>query len=317
MRPGPPCSTHADRRAGWTCGTCGRNLCAESCAAWRQLGEREGNTIDVCTLCGGAAQPLKVRRALLEPFGVEALAEAVRWPFHREGLVTAGACGVVLWLIGKAGPLAGYFGWGIALAICFNVTRRTVAGEDELRDAGDFVGFFEHVIVPLLRASLAAVWAYGPLLAFLIAKHSMPDDLAGPDKAIAVLLLAGGVFLFPMSLMAGALSCPLYQMLNPLVVIGYAVKLGRDYALLAGFALACSLAESLLFATLGVIDQGLGIPDALLYTAMLLPALMLFRAMGLLVRARGDELGYGGEASYLVPVLGRLRPRTQQKPAPR
>jgi hypothetical protein len=34
--------------------------------------------------------------------------------------------------------------------------------------------------------------------------------------------------------------------------------------------------------------------------------------MGMLVRVRGDELGYGGESGYLVPVLGKLRPATQQ-----
>ena len=49
---------------------------------------------------------------------------------------------------------------------------------------------------------------------------------------------------------------------------------------------------------------------------LLLPALMLFRAMGLLVRVRGDELGYGGESAYLVPVLGTLRPAREQLPSP-
>jgi len=158
MNLSPPCSTHRDRRAGWTCGTCGAQLCAESCAAWRKLGQ---GTIEVCRLCGGAAHPVRVRRGLLEPFGVESLQEAVRWPFHREGLLTAFACAVVIWLMGKAGLLAGYFGFGVVLAVCFHVTRSTARGEDQLRDAGDFRGFFEDVIGPLLRASFAGVWAYG------------------------------------------------------------------------------------------------------------------------------------------------------------
>ena len=310
----PPCSTHRDRRAGWTCGTCGAQLCAESCAAWRKLGQ---GTIEVCRLCGGAAHPVRVRRGLLEPFGVESLQEAVRWPFHREGLLTAFACAVVIWLMGKAGLLAGYFGFGVVLAVCFHVTRSTARGEDQLRDAGDFRGFFEDVIGPLLRASFAGVWAYGPLVAFLFWKHALPQDLSRGDTAIAVLLLAAGVFLFPMALLAGALSSPLLQVLNPMVVIGYAVKLGRDYALLAGFALAISIADSIVLAVIGAIDRVVGVPDVLEYTLLLLPALMLFRAMGLLVRARGDELGYGGDSSYLVPVLGRLRPMTEVRPEPR
>src|SRR5512140_981261 len=112
----PSCTTHPDRRAGWTCGTCGALLCAESCAAWRKLGQ---GTIEVCLLCGGAAQPIRVRRAEAEPFGWRSLQDAVRWPFHREGLLTALACGVVLWLLGLAGLLGGLIGFGIVLAVCF------------------------------------------------------------------------------------------------------------------------------------------------------------------------------------------------------
>ncbi|MCA1829036.1 MAG: hypothetical protein ABR567_06425 [Myxococcales bacterium] len=268
-------------------------------------------TIEVCRLCGGAAGPFRVRRALLEPFGIESLQEAVRWPFHRDGLLTAFACAVVLWILGKGGPLGAYFGFSIVLAVCFHVTRLTARGEDTLRDAGDFRGFFEDVIGPIFRASLAAVWAYGPLVAFLVLRHALPQDLSRGETAVAVLLLAGGIFLFPMALLAGALSSPLLHALNPVVVIGYATRLGRDYALLAGFALAISLFDSLVLAIVTGLDQIVVIPDVAEYTLLLLPALMLFRAMGLLVRARGDELGYGGDSSYLVPVLGRLRPMTE------
>ena len=38
-------------------------------------------------------------------------------------------------------------------------------------------------------------------------------------------------------------------------------------------------------------------------------AFVAFRAIGLLVRARGDDLGYGHEEFYLVPVLGDAQPR--------
>src|SRR5438309_5934150 len=127
MQLAPPCSTHADRSAGWTCGTCGKQLCAESCAGWRKIGL--SSSIEMCLLCGGAAQPIRVRRALQEPFGIESLREAVRWPFHREGLLTALACGIVLWLMGLAGLLAGFFAFGVVLAVLFHVTTSTAQGE--------------------------------------------------------------------------------------------------------------------------------------------------------------------------------------------
>ena len=301
----PPCTTHPDRRAGWTCATCNSQLCAESCAAWIKAGQ---GTMEACRLCGGAAQPIRVRKALLEPFGPQTILEAVRWPFHREGLLTAFACAVVLWLRGKAGLLAGFFAFGVVLAVLFHVTTSTARGEDEFRDAGDTGGFWESVIGPVIRASLAGWWAYGPLLAYLFWRKDLSIT------PVAVLLLAVGAFLSPMALLAGALGTPLRQILNPLVVIGYPLRLGRDYALLAAFALAISLSESLLLFLLGAIDAHLiGVPDVLQDTLLLLPALMLFRSMGMLVRTRGDELGYGGESAYLVPVLGRLHPVTEQR----
>jgi hypothetical protein len=308
------CTTHGERRAGWTCGSCGALLCAESCAAFRKVGQ---GILEVCLLCGGHAMPLRVRRAFLEPFGLQAILDAGRWPF-REGLLTAFACAAVFWLLGLAGLLGGFIGFGIVLAVCYHVTRSSAEGEDEFRDAGDFLGFFENVMGPVLRASLSAIWAYGPALAFMIWRGRLFDggtvaDLHGLDYAVALLLLGLGVFLFPMALLAGALSAPLSRILNPLVVIGYAIKLGRDYALLAGFALAISITDSLLLAIVDRIDQRvLPVPLVLEYFVLLLPALMLFRAMGMLVRARGDELGYGGDSGYLVPVLGKLRPATEQ-----
>jgi hypothetical protein len=311
-----PCTSHRERRAGWTCGACGALLCAESCAAWRTVGQ---GTMEVCLLCGGPAAPLRVRRAVLEPFGLQAIKDAVRWPFHREGLLTAFVCAAVLWLLGLAGLLAGFFGFGIVLAVCFHVTKSSAEGEDEFRDTGDFLGFFEGVLGPVFRASLAGIWAYGPALAFMIWRGRLLQggslaELHGASYAIALLLLALGVFLFPMALLTGALSSPLQRILNPMVVIGYALKLGRDYALLAGFALAISLTDSLLLAIFDQLDQRvIRVPTVLQFFLLLLPPLMLFRAMGILVRVRGDELGYGGESGYLVPVLGKLRPATQQR----
>src|SRR5207244_4087801 len=53
--------------------------------------------------------------------------------------------------------------------------------------------------------------------------------------------------------------------------------------------------------------------------AVLFVAFVAFRAIGLLVRARGSDLGYGDERFYLVPVLGDAQPRyvvREAQPAP-
>jgi hypothetical protein len=315
--PGPPCTTHPDAAAGWRCGTCGSALCP-SCAVWRIAGQ---GRIEVCKLCGGAAGPIRVRRALAQPFSKGTLIEAVRWPFHKEGLITSVACAAVLWLMSKAGGLAGLFGQGIVLAVLFHVTTSTAMGEDEFRSGGDFKGFFENVLGPIFRALLAFVWAWGPVFAYVVWRHAeffTGGDLTratGPEAAVVILLLLAGTFLFPMALLAGALGAPLHYLLNPLVVVGYALKLGRDYLLVAIFSVGISLSESILLALLTFINEKITlIPDLVKYTLLLYPPLMLFRALGLLVRKRGDELGYGGEAQYLVPVLGDRAPDEQLSP---
>src|SRR5438270_13844351 len=120
----PRCARHPSSRAGWRCDRCGAALCP-ACACWRAAGR---GTVEVCGLCSGLARPILVRRGQLQPFGVAALKDAVRWPFHREQLLTALACGTVFWLMGKAGLLAGLFAFGVVLAVCFHVTALTARG---------------------------------------------------------------------------------------------------------------------------------------------------------------------------------------------
>jgi hypothetical protein len=302
MAVGALCKRHPEAVAGWRCDRCQAALCP-ACAAFRVAGQ---GIIELCGLCGGIAPPIRVRRAAATPFGIESICEAVRWPFHRQGLVTTVACAAVLWLMSLAGFLAGLFAFGVVLAILFHITTSTAQGESEFRDAGDFRGFFEHVLGPLFRALFASVWAYGPAIAFFVWRHKALDELSRGENAVAILLLSCGTFLFPCALLIGALGTSMKQILNPLLVIGTVVKLGRDYAIISGFAFAVSLTESGLHAAFGT---GL-VQDALL----LIPAQMLFRALGLLVRARGDELGYGGESAYLVPILGDQRPSTELLP---
>jgi hypothetical protein len=303
----PRCARHPHDGAGWRCGKCGAALCP-ACASWRAAGQ---GTLETCNLCGGFASPIRVRRGLLSPFGPRSLLEAMRWPFHREALLTTLACGVVFWLIGKAGLLAGMFAFGVVLAVCFHVTTLTVRGGDELRSAGEFRGFFEDVIGPLVRALFAGMWAYAPAVWFLYFRCGFDlDRLSRTDTGAAAALLLAGAFLFPMALLVAALGAPAMAILNPLLVLGSVRKLGRDYLLVAAFAFAVSLAESLLLAVVRAVDPVVAIPGFLEDSLLLLPAFMLFRALGLLVRARGDELGYGGSA-WLVPVLGARRPDTQ------
>jgi tetratricopeptide (TPR) repeat protein len=233
-------------------------------------------------------------------------------------VLSALACALVLWLLSKGGGIGGLFADGLVISFLFRVTVSTARGADDFRGAEDFGGFFEDVLGPLFRALVASIWSWGPFIAFVIWKrggffaNGDPLQLREVDGPIPVVILLAGTLLFPMSLLAAALESPLVQLLNPLVIIGYAIRLGRDYLRVSLFCLAVSLAESALLKLLGLIDAHvLGLPEVVQVTALLYPPLMMFRALGLLVRARGDELGYGGAAAYLLPVLGSTRPETE------
>src|SRR5205823_5159376 len=95
-------------------------------------------------------------------------------------------------------------------------------------------------------------------------------------------------------------------------------KLGRDYLLMVGF---CLLAVGAAFGlrAAGVLVAGPGFLARLpINLVTLAVAFIAFRAIGLLVRARGSDLGYGAEDFYLVPVLGNAQPRylvPEAKPA--
>jgi hypothetical protein len=119
-----------------------------------------------------------------------------------------------------------------------------------------------------------------------------------------------------MSLLASALKTPLVVAANPIVLIGYAAKLGKDYALLVGFCvILCAVGW-----VAGAIGHGaFAVPllgTALTNFAKLALAFVAFRGMGLLVRARGAELGYGGEDAYMVPALADAQPRGTLAPPP-
>ncbi len=306
-----PCAIHPLASAGWRCTSCDSLLCP-SCTGFRKMGE---GRIDSCLRCGGVAHQLRLSRALLQPFA-QTLPSAIRWPFTRETALTALSAAVVVWLFAKVGSFAALIADGIVIAFLFHVVRHSAKGHDDLADPGDFRGFFEDVLGPIFRCLAASVWAWGPFIAYVMLHEGgffvgsvaalNLRTIAGP---IPILLLLGGTLLFPMSLLAGALEVPLLQQLNPLLVIGSAVRLGRDYWLLSGFCLAVSITESMLRAVLGFIDVHLlGLPDVVFYFVLLFPPLMMFRALGLLVRARGDELGYGGVDSFLEPALGATLP---------
>jgi hypothetical protein len=251
---------------------------------------------------------------VLRPFHEEVLS-ALKWPLQREGVLCCAAAAVILWGLGAMGGLGGLIADGIVLAYLFQIVRHTARGEDDFPAPADFRGFFEDVLGPLFRMLLVSVWLFGPAMmwAFYSAGGDMGRYLESnvlASRSLPVLaLLALGAFLFPMALVAASLPGPIRQVLNPLIVVGYAIRLRTDYAILAGFCLLCSLLEALLGAMSGPLFSRFPFSDLWRDFVLLLVPMAMFRAIGLFVRTFGDVLGYGMATDYLDPVLGEAAPR--------
>jgi hypothetical protein len=284
--------------AGWRCTQCQRPLCP-ACAA-------PSSGLVVCTYCGGLAEVLRERRAVLRPFRGE-IVSAIRWPFQRAGVLTCAAAAVVLWALVALWIFGAVIAAAVLLTHLFEIVRHTAGGADEFPGPGDFRGWFEDILAPLLRISLVSAWVLGPALWWEM-------RAGGTLSAPFVALLAMGAFLFPMALIAAALPGPIAQVVNPAIVVGNAFRLGADYLFLAGFCLACVMAEMLLNALCGVVFARFPLPGLWRDFVLLFPLMAMSRALGLFVRNFGDRLGYGLASDYLDPVLGPAEPRGKAPP---
>ena len=289
------CATHPEALAGWSCVACGPRCPA--CVAERAAGF---STLAVCATCGGLAHPIVARRAVLVPF-VPALPAALVWPLRGHGVALLLGWGLLLTLLGYIN--AAIFARGLLLAYLFHVTRTSALGHEDYPGAADFRGLFEDILGPLCRLVLATVWVTAPLI---ILSWGLRGPAPWPIIALVCLL---GFALVPISMLASAIGTPFSTVVNPLALGAYALKLGRDYLWLVGFSAATG---GLYVGWLAFADHYLAdtfIVRVLVSAAALIVPFAFFRALGLLLRARGDDLGWGRREDYLVNVLGEVRPR--------
>jgi hypothetical protein len=286
------CSVHSVRPAGWRCTACQRALCPGCvveveihftayvrCAAC-------GGRVDVLTRPGSDASFFQaLRGVLLLPVGlpglfvvlllalVSAELDVLVSPWRELALLCWSA---VAWLVGVA------------------VVHATAHGATTLR--GVPVHFTE-----LLRPALVTTVLTAPAL-FL-----PRTGLAG-----AALVVASVPLLVPVVLCLLAQK-PLREVLSPRTVLGVSLDLGRDILLL----MACIAVVWLFARALGALAESPPEDIPLLWrkTLGLLGALSLFlvpRLLGLLLEARGEELGYPFRSRGHIPVLPGARPEAME-----
>lgn len=334
------CQRHPEAAAGWSCDFCQASLCPD-CVDVRRAMSTE---YLACGLCNGRTLPILVHRAHT-PLA-KRLRGLWRYPFSLSGLAVLFGASVLLALCRWAAEetfllikfLPTVIGLGIFWGLFFSVVRATARGEREL-DTPDFSDAFADCVVPAVRGFVGTSLLWVPGLLYLL--YGKQWDVRKPletllntpafyvtgglpvldwsqvvtDPVLWLIILAGATYV-PMVLLLAAAGSSAVKTLNPLVILGAARRLGRDYTLtlgvLAGLAVALvgmHLVAAGIRSVRVPLLSGLG---SELVTSIV-PILMA-RVLGLLLYVRGDSLDYGLAGDYLEPVLGAAQPRSTLPP---
>jgi len=296
----PRCTLHPRRLAGWQCTGCRRSLCP-GCLVEVELHPTAylrcgpcGAAVDVLTRPGSDLSfPRALRAALRLPVGLPGLLlvfalaaaaaemDALPSPVRDAALLLWSA---VAWLVGVA------------------IVRATAEG------------------AATLRAVPASAWSDLARPALVLAALTAPA-LGVPRTGWAGLALVAlpAPLLVPMVLGVVALH-PLPDALSPVQAVRRLRRLGADAALAVG----CILALWLFARMLGGLAEAPPTEVPALWTKTLgaLGAFTLFlvpQVLGLLVEARGEDLGYPFRTPRAVPVLPGARAEVRvpfQSPEP-
>lgn len=291
--------------AGWRCRECGALLCPD-CATLKQVYPSE---FPGCTRCSGMADALMRARGDAASFS-ERLPEAFRWPFTKDGLVVWGGLWLVLFVTSFV-PSA--FGFTLAATVLtlFATVRATAKGHSHVEPA-EFLDFVHGIVLPLGRLFLVflPLWVPAALYLFIVGRAGVSP------WALGTLVVLGAAWV-PMAFLAAAANAGLVTLLNPVAIVTYSRRLGRDWFVYAGTFAGLAVAFGLSLAV-GAAFQSLSIPfiGRIVSSAVVLWApLVGARVAGLALHVHADDLGWGLPAEAQVPVLGDVQPRGTLAPS--
>jgi hypothetical protein len=300
------CSAHRAIVAGWICRGCEALLCPDCVAISNTF-----KTVELlqCTRCGDEARPILTRREDL-PYATR-IREAWRYPLTKSGLLSLAAAGIALsYLFGTL--FLAPVGLAIFFGYFFHLVRQTALGSDEI-EPPSIGALVADILVPLLRGLVALSVLCGPALLYLHSGRAWDTELLFQDVVLWI-LCAASILYVPMALMIAATESSVLSLLNPLLVIGRAVDLGRDYLIcVAGLAvlLLIQVPLALNVSMTGVLS--LFLVGWFGWSVLLYVPFVMARVLGLLLYTRGDAIGFGMPSDYESP-LSKERPRGTARP---
>jgi hypothetical protein len=319
----PRCGRHPAAGAGWLCTGCGARLCPD-CVATRSAGT--SSSYAVCVGCGAAANVIMASRTALRPFH-ERLFHAPGFPVTRSALVS-------LVLLAGFRTLLSYRGFaplpaqaavagaslGAFWAYIFYIIRQTATGRPGL-GVPDFRDVKEDLFVPAAKGAAATALIWAPTALYLLLTNGWDlGVLSAPEKVndpVIWLLVLAGIAYCPMALVAAATDIELLGILNPLQVVRYIWKAGRDYAITVAAIAVMAVPGAIIQVVVVPLLRALPVPFFcrwLAEAAALYVPFVMARMLGTLLHVHGDALDWGVASDYDDPVLPDARPRGTPPP---
>ena len=236
------CKAHTDRAAAWKCESCRNTLC-DDCILVRRVGSKQ---IQVCMQCKGRCVALspEARGIPPKPFSTR-LMGAFSYPFQGSGIVVLLGGGIFFWLLSYV-PILGWFvTLGFISAYMLRVINHSGDGKDELPDWDGFYNYWDSVIRPTFLVVGTFAFCFAPVI--LHTSFSISMDITGNDLMIDPLwwiLLLGGLFYYPMGLLAVAMFNS-GAALNPLLVLRSIFRVFPHYMVACGILAIVLVASSI------------------------------------------------------------------------
>ncbi len=306
MAPSPTarCRTHPGNLAGWTCEACREALCPK-CVAEQMYGS---TPVDTCVRCGERALALRLHRSH-RPYAAR-LVDTGRFLVRPSTLLSLVALGIFKVLMNWFGGCIGAV-LSVAATWAYVFYVLTSAAKGVELDVPDFssVADFSR---PLIRGVVSTFVLWVPAVLYLVwVKEWVPGEPAvGLIDPVLLLIVAVGIFYGPIAFMVAATDTSFLNLLNPVAMVGWVIKLGMDYVIALGAMGVGVLLHGVLSLLAGALGQ-VGLPAVTAVVGQTLSLVMPFamaHALGLLLYVRGDRVGYGFEDDYYEQVLPGARP---------
>jgi TolA-binding protein len=263
-----------------------------------------------CVRCRGLADPITVHRRELRSFAAR-LPGALVYPLRPGTLVAIVAAAAVTALFSYGGIIGAILAYAVQWAFFFSIIRQTARGATTF-EAAELQEEAVDIVFPALRGLIGTVIVWLPAAAWAVFRFSgNPDPAAvATDPVLWILLLAGTVYA-PAALMHAAAGGRALEMLNPLFIVSFIVRLGSDYALAVAAIVFLAIVEggmAFVAALVGMLPVPV-LSRVLAQAIDLLAQTGMARVLGVLLFVRGDTLDYGVATDYLEPVLPGAVPR--------